>query len=155
MKTKDLPQPLHREGKQNPKTEMEELQENKPTLQDAIRSQAREDERPNAAAQSLKKILAGDFFTTEGVRAQLWLIILIVVFVIVYVAMRYNVQQDLIKIDNLKTELQNARYKATAAQSQLTEKSRESNVLELLKNGPDSMVHASKHPPYEIRIPEE
>ncbi len=130
-------------------------QDNKPTLQDAIRSQAREDERPNAATQSLKKILAGDFFTTEGVRAQMWVILLIVVFVIIYVAMRYNVQQDLIKIDNLKTELRDARYKASAAQSQLIEKSRESNVLQMLKNGPDSAVHASNHPPYEIQIPEE
>ena len=98
---------------------MEENVEKKPSLKDVIRSQAREDERPNSATQSLKNILAGDFFTTESVRRQLWLILLIVFFVIVYVAMRYNVQQDLIKIDNLKKELVDAKYRALAAQSHM------------------------------------
>lgn len=134
---------------------MEEIVDNKPTLQDAIRSQAREDERPNAAAQSLKKILAGDFFTAQGVRKQLWLIMLIVLFVIIYVAMRYNVQQDLIKIDNLQTELKDAKYRAQAAQSQMTELCRESNVLKMIKEGPDSAVHIANQHPYIIRIPKE
>lgn len=134
---------------------MEEYSENKPTLQDAIRSQAREDERPNAAAQSLKRILAGDFFTAESVRRQLWLIMVIVLFVIVYVAMRYNVQQDLIKIDKLQKELKDAKYKAQAAQSQLTELTRETNVLRMIKEGPDSAVHVANQHPYIIRVPEE
>ncbi len=134
---------------------MEEIVDNKPTLQDAIRSQAREDERPNAAAQSLKKILAGDFFTAQGVRKQLWLIMLIVLFVIIYVAMRYNVQQDLIKIDKLQTELKDAKYRAQAAQSQMTELCRESNVLKMIKEGPDSAVHIANQHPYIIRIPKE
>ncbi|MCQ2255906.1 MAG: hypothetical protein MJZ29_10455 [Bacteroidaceae bacterium] len=133
---------------------MEENVEKKPSLKDVIRSQAREDERPNSATQSLKNILAGDFFTTESVRRQLWLILLIVFFVIVYVAMRYNVQQDLIKIDNLKKELVDAKYRALAAQSQLTEKCRESNVLRLIKEGPDSAVHVANQPPFLIEIPE-
>lgn len=133
---------------------MEEMLENKPSLKDVIRSQAREDERPNSATQSLKNILAGDFFTAEGVRKQMWLIMLIVFFVIIYVAMRYNVQQDLIKIDKLKDELVDAKYKALAAQSQLTEKCRESNVLRLMKEGPDSAVHVANQPPFMIRIPD-
>ena len=133
---------------------MEENVEKKPSLKDVIRSQAREDERPNSATQSLKNILAGDFFTTESVRRQLWLILLIVFFVIVYVAMRYNVQQDLIKIDNLKKELVDAKYRALAAQSQLTEKCRESNVLRLIKEGPDRAVHVANQPPFLIEIPE-
>ena len=134
---------------------MEEQQQNKPTLQDVIRSQAREDERPNSATQSLKKILAGDFFTAESVRGQILIILLIVLFVIVYVAMRYNVQQDLIKIDKLKTELKDAKYKALAAQSQLTEKCREGNVLKMLREGPDSAVHVANQPPFYIKVPEQ
>ncbi|MCF0244717.1 MAG: hypothetical protein HUK06_08065 [Bacteroidaceae bacterium] len=126
-----------------------------PTFSEALRSQAREDERPNAAALSLKKILAGDFFTAHKVRQQMWVIMLTVFFVIVYVAMRYNIQQDLIKIDKMKTELQDAKYRSLAASSQLTEKCRESNVLRLLKHGPDSAVHVANQPPFIIRIPEE
>lgn len=133
---------------------MEENVEKKPSFKDVLRSQAREDERPNSATQSLKNILAGDFFTAESVRNQLWLILLIVFFVIVYVAMRYNVQQDLIKIDKLKTELVDAKYRSLAAQSQLTEKCRESNVLRLIKEGPDSAVHVANQPPFIIRVPE-
>lgn len=134
---------------------MEEYSENKPTLQDAIRSQAREDERPNAATQSLKKILAGDFFTAQSVRRQVWLIMLIALFVIVYIAMRYNCEQDLIKIDRLQKELKDARYRAQAAQSQLTELCRESNVLRMIQEGPDSAVRVANQHPYIIRIPEE
>lgn len=126
----------------------------KTTIQDAIRSQAREDERPNSSNLSLKKILAGDFFNAESIHRQRWLIFWIVFLVIVYVAMRYNVEQDMIRIDALKEELKDAKYRALAASSQLTEQSRESNILRLLKESPDSTVHVADQPPFIIEIPE-
>ncbi|MCF0201730.1 MAG: hypothetical protein HUK08_00055 [Bacteroidaceae bacterium] len=124
-------------------------------IKDVIRSQAREDERPNSSNLSLKMILAGDFINAEGLKRHMFFILLIVVFVIVYVAMRYSVQQDLIKIDKLKVELVNAKYRSLAASSQLTEMCRESNVQRLMKEGPDSAIHPSSQPPYVVQIPEE
>ena len=64
-------------------------------------------------------------------------------------------QKDLIEIDQLQKELQDAKYKALSSSSQITEKSRESNVLEMLKNNKDSVLHIATQPPYIINVPEQ
>lgn len=127
-------------------------EESHSAIQDAIRSQAREDERKNSSSLSLKTILAGDFFTAESVKRQIWLIFCIAFFIIFYVAMRYNIEQDMIRIDKLRSDLRNAKYRSLAASSQLTEQCRESNVLRLLAEGPDSMIHIANQPPYIISV---
>lgn len=82
------------------------------------------------------------------------LILLIVAFTIIYISNRYGIQKDLIEINNLQTELQNAKYKALSSSSQLTERSRESQVLNLLKNNKDSDLHIANQPPYIINVPD-
>ena len=79
---------------------------------------------------------------------------LIVIFSIIYVAFRYQCQQDMIAIDKMEKELLDAKYKALSSSSTLTEKCRESHVLEALKANKDSMLHISDQPPYIIYIPE-
>jgi len=81
--------------------------------------------------------------------------LLITGFLIIYVANRYSVQKDLIEIDKLQDELQDAKYKALSSSSQLTEKSRESHVLEMLNNNKDSVLKIASQPPYIINVPEE
>ncbi len=76
------------------------------------------------------------------------------VFTIVYVAFRYQCQQDMIAIDKLENELKDAKYKALSSSSTLTERCRESHVLELLKNRNDSLLRPSDQPPYIINVPE-
>ena len=44
--------------------------------------------------------------------------------------------------------------KALASSSELTEMCRESNVLEMLKNNKDSILHIANQPPYIINVPE-
>lgn len=61
----------------------------------------------------------------------------------------------MIEYDKLKKELQDAKYKALSSSSELTEKSRESNVLEMLKSYNDSTIKIASEPPYIITIPEE
>lgn len=63
-------------------------------------------------------------------------------------------KKSLIEIDRLKKELQDAKYKALSSSSQITEKSRESKVLEELRANKDSLLHMSTQPPYIINIPE-
>ena len=130
-------------------------EEEGPTLQEVIKEQAREEEAPLSKNFTLKKILGGDILTTSTIRKQIWIVLLITVFVIIYISNRYSVQQDLIEIDKLQRELKDARYKALSTSSQLTERSRESNVLELLKNNQDSVLKIANQPPYIITIPEE
>ena len=126
-----------------------------PTLKDVIREQAIEDEAPMSKNFTLGKILGGDILTTQTMRRQIWLFLLITFFVVLYISNRYSCQQDLIEIDKLQKELQDAKYKALSTSSQLTEKSRESRVLELLQANNDSLLKIPSQPAYIIQIPEE
>jgi hypothetical protein len=88
------------------------------------------------------------------VRRQIWLFVLLVVFCIVYVAVRYQCQQDMLTIDKLEKELLDAKYKALSSSSTLTEKCRESHVLDALKQNKDSLLHVADQPPYIINVAE-
>lgn len=104
---------------------------------------------------TLRKILGGDFLSAELVRHNIGLLVLIVFFMVVYVAFRYQCQQDLILIDKKKTELKDAKYKALSSSSMLTERCRESQVLKKLRQNDDTLLHISDQPPYIINIPEQ
>ena len=123
-------------------------------LKAAIAEQAREDEQPQSSNFTLRKILGGDILSAHILRNNIWLIIVIVGFIIVYISNRYSVQKYLLEIDKLNTELEDAKYRALSSSSQLTEKSRESHILVLLKNRKDSVLKMSDRPPYIINVPE-
>jgi hypothetical protein len=119
-----------------------------------ITANVHESDNTPVAALTLRKILGGDILSAEMVRHQIWLFILVVLFTIVYVAIRYQCQQDMIKIDRMEKELTDAKYKALSSSSILTEKCRESHVLEVLRANSDSLLQASERPPYIINVPE-
>ena len=125
------------------------------SLSEVIKEQATEEESPFARQFSLRKILGGDMLNTTFVRRQVWLLLLIAFFLIIYIANRYSCQQDIIEIDQLETQLKDAKYKALSSNSQLTEKCRESNVLEMLKNQKDSALKMPSQPPYLIEVPDD
>ena len=120
----------------------------------AIEEQAREDEQPQSSNFTLRKILGGDILSTRLLRHNIWLIITAVIFTIVYISNRYSVQKYLIEIDKLQKELEDAKYRALSSSSQLTEKTRESHILEILKTRKDSVLKMSDRPPYIIDVPE-
>ena len=117
-------------------------------------AEAIEDEAPLSSSFTLRKILGGDILTAQVIRRQIWLVVLVVFFIIIYISNRYSIQQDMIEIDQLQEELQNAKYKALSSSSQITERSRESNVLKMLQNNKDSVLHIATQPPYIINVPE-
>jgi hypothetical protein len=84
-----------------------------------------------------------------------WLILLVMLFTVLYVAFRYQCQQDMIKISQLESELKDAKYRALSSSSTLTERCRESQVLEVLRQNHDSVLHVSVQPPYIINIPQQ
>ena len=120
----------------------------------AIEEQAREDEQPQSSNFTLRKILGGDILSARLLRNNIWLIITAVIFTIVYISNRYSVQKYLIEIDKLQKELEDTKYRALSSSSQLTEKTRESHILEILKTRKDSVLKMSDRPPYIIDIPE-
>ena len=123
------------------------------TLQ-MIKDSAREDDPKPSPALTLRKILGGDILTADLVRRQIWLILLVFAFTVVYVAFRYQCQQDMIQMDKLETELKDAKYKALSSSSTLTERCRESRILELLESSNDSTLHIADQPPYKITVPD-
>jgi hypothetical protein len=119
-----------------------------------IKEQAREEDPKLTPTLTLRTILGGDFLTADMVRRQIWLFVLMVIFTIFYVAFRYQCQQDMIAIDKLEKEVLDAKYRALSCSSTLTEKCRESHVLEALKQNKDSLLHVPDQPPYIIYIEE-
>ena len=125
----------------------------KETLQIIKETASEEDPKPSQQL-TLRSILGGDLLTTQRVRSQIWLFVMIVAFTIIYVAFRYQCQQDMIKIDKLENQLKDAKFKALSSSSTLTEKCRESHVLDILKQNKDSLLHQADQPPYMIEVPE-
>ena len=119
-----------------------------------LKRRVTEDDDTPVAALTLRKILGGDILSADVVRRQVWLCLLIAFFVTFYVAFRYQCQQDIIDIANLESDLTDAKYKALSSSSTLTERCRESRVIELLRLHQDSTLSASNQPPYKIYIPE-
>ena len=135
------------------RAEKEEGVESKASALEMLKNSVSEEDSKPTAQLSLKMILGGDILNAQFVRRQLWLIVIVVVFVIIYVASRYQCQQDMIKIANMELELKDAKYRALSISSKLTERSRESHVLKLLKENNDSLLKASDQPPYIINVP--
>ena len=152
MNQKSLEKPRKAYQKKN-MDENEIKEQTKDTIR-KIKETVKEEDPKLSSSLTLRTILGGDFLTAEMVRHQIWLIVLIVLFAIVYVAFRYQCQQDMIAIDKMEKELLDAKYKALSSSSTLTEKCRESHVMDALRNNKDSVLHVADQPPYIINIPE-
>ena len=98
------------------------------------------DSKPNAAT-NLRSIINGDMLNAKVVRNQIGVFFLITFFVFIYISNRYACQRNLVKINKLTKEL--------------TEKSRESRVLDMLRACQDSTLHIASQPPYIITVPKE
>lgn len=120
-----------------------------------IKKNVSEDDTMPVGTLTLRKILGGDILSANLVRRNIWTLVLIVFFTVVYVAFRYQCQQDMIQIDKLENELKDAKYKALSSSSSLTERCRESQVLRTLRENHDSLLHISTQPPYIINIPKQ
>jgi cell division protein FtsL len=145
---------MEEENKEQQEEKVQQEEKLAETLQKIRQTASEEDPKPSGQL-NLRTILGGDLLTTEVVRSQIWLFVLIVAFAIIYVAFRYQCQQDMITIDQLELKLKDAKFKALSSSSTLTEKCRESHVLEFLKQNKDSLLHQADQPPYIIQVPEE
>ena len=125
----------------------------RPSFKEVIEENAREDEKPFSSSMALRTILGGDILNTQAIRSQVWLILLITFFAILYISNRYSCQKQQIKIDKLNTELKKSKYKTLSLSSVLTERCRESHVLELLRANNDSTIRPADQPPYIIIVP--
>ena len=123
------------------------------TLEDVIEREAKE-EQDTSSPFSLSRTLGG-VIISRFVKRQMGVVLLISVFILIYISLRYMCQKKLVEIDRTETKIVSARYKATVCTSKLTEESRESNVLKRLAECGDSTLSIADEPPYLIKIEEE
>lgn len=121
-----------------------------PSLKTIIRETTEED-MPLTKNITLSKVLGGDVLIL--IRKQIGLMLIISGFIVMYISNRFECQQSLIKISKLKEQLQDAKYRALSSSSDLTQQTRESMVLEKLRNEKDSTLHIATQPPYIINVP--
>ena len=156
--TEDKIQPTTTEDSDKAQNPQEAHESQEITLKETIKKikeQASEDDPKPSSQLSLRSILCGELLTTQTVHSQIWLFTMIVAFTTIYVAFRYQCQQDMLAIDRLEEQLKDAKFKALSSSSTLTEKCRESHVLDILKQNKDSLLHQADQPPYIIEVPEE
>lgn len=119
-----------------------------------VRENITEEDEPLSPRLTLMKALGVDFISAQLLRRNIWLILLIAVFAVIYISNRYSCQNSMVEIDKLTKELKDAKFKALSTSSELTEKSRESTVLRQLKECGDSTINIPDVPPYLINVPE-
>jgi hypothetical protein len=93
-----------------PQQEPQQQEAPQASLKEVIAKQAIEEEASGSSSFTLRKILGGDILTAQIIRRQIWLVILIVFFVIIYISNRYNIQNDIIELDKLQKELQDTNF---------------------------------------------
>jgi len=119
-----------------------------------IKESASEDDDAPVGSLSLKQIVGGDYLFAM-VRHHIVLILFIVFFLVFYVGVRYQCEQDVLEINQLEKDLVDAKYRALSSSSNLTELCRQSNVLKVLRENQDTLLHLSDQPPYIIEVPED
>ena len=122
------------------------------TLEDVIQREAKE-EQDTSYPFSISKTLGG-VIIARAVQRQIWLVLLICAFLIIYINNRYVCLKKMVEIDKMEETLKAQRYKAIVISSLLTEKSRESNIMNKLKAYGDSTLSIPQDPPYLIRVEE-
>ena len=123
------------------------------TLEDIMHQEAHESETQPPSNFSLSRTLGGAILA-HVIQSQIKLVLLITFFLIIYITLRYQCQQKMVEIDRMEQQLTAIRYKATVVTSFLTEKSRESNIMDMLEQKGDSTLQIPKDPPYKINVPE-
>lgn len=81
-------------------------------------------------------------------RRQIWVITLAFAGVIIYITSRYQAQQEIILEEQLRGELQDWKFKTLTRSSELTLKTRQSQIEIALKNFGDSTLKVSTEPPF-------
>ena len=86
---------------------------------------------------------------------QIGVIILAVAGIIIYITCRYQAQQEIIQEEQLRKDLQDWKFKTLTRNSELTLKTRQSQIENALKNFGDSTLKVSTEAPYTTTVTRE
>ena len=87
----------------------------------------------------------------QWVRRQIVLILLIVGGIIFYITNRYQAQNDIIELVQLQNELKDMKFRVLTRSSELTLKTRQSELEKQLKNFGDSTLQVTNEAPFIIK----
>ena len=83
-------------------------------------------------------------------KRQIWLFVVTVIGIIVYISNRYAAQQEIIEEQLLREELQDWKFRSLTRNSELTFRTRQSQIELQLKAFGDSSIQVSNKAPYHI-----
>ena len=106
--------------------------------------------KKSARRTAWRGIIGGDILAAEFFRRQVKLLVLVMVLVIFYINNRYECQQQMIRIEELKKDLTDIKYDALTRSSELMEHSRQSRIEEYIATKQSDLQSATT-PPYLIR----
>ncbi len=112
--------------------------------------QKKQKENASPKHMSIRSILGGDILANDFLKRQTKLFILIMILTILYISNRYEHQQEMLRINNLKDTLIDVRYKALNRSSELMEKSRQSRIEEYISTQ-ESHLETATNRPYLIK----
>ena len=126
----------------------------KRTLAQRLReSNVSEEDEASSGRKRLRDIMGGETLVRQ-IKNNIWVIVLIALFTVAYVAVGYQCQQDAITISRLEEQVENAKLKALSSTSDLTRLSRQSSLEnQLIENG-NTELGTGPTPPYIISVPE-
>lgn len=122
------------------------------TIEDVIAREAKE-EQDTSSPFSISRTLGG-VIIARAVQRQIGLVLLVCAFLIIYISNRYLCQKKVVEIAKTERQMRDMHNKAVACTSMLTEKSRESYVMQLLSAYGDSTLTVPSEPPFLIRVKE-
>lgn len=122
------------------------------TIEDVIAREAKE-EQDTSSPFSISRTLGG-VIIARAVQRQIGLVLLVCAFLIIYISNRYLCQKKVVEIAKTERQMRDMHNKAVACTSMLTEKSRESYVMQLLSAYGDSTLTVPNEPPFLIRVKE-
>lgn len=111
-----------------------------------------EDDEKIDNRDSLQALLKEISIDGEWFKNQIGVFALILLGVILYITNRYQAQKEMIEEEKLRTELTDWKYRNMTRKSQLTMRTRQSQLEFQLKALGDSTLKVSKIPPYILSV---
>ena len=104
------------------------------------------------ALKQWKSVIRQMSIDGQWFKRQIGVIILAVAGIIIYITCRYQAQQEIIQEEQLRKELQDWKFKTLTRNSELTLKTRQSQIENALKNFGDSTLKVSTEAPYTTTV---
>lgn len=107
-------------------------------------------DNPIHGAEAIRTIIKEIEIDGQWFKRQLGVIVFILIGVILYITNRYQAQQEMIEEVRLQNELKDWKFRCMTHTSELTLRTRQSQVEEQLKSYGDSTLTSSPLPPYSL-----